>query len=221
MHRAPAAALALLVLSLPTVGAQSSLPSPESVLGYRVGADYKVATYDETVAYLQKLDAASERMVMMRAGTSTQGRPYWMAAISSTANLARLDRYREIARRLAHPADLSEADARQLAREGRAIVHIDGGLHSTAADYAKFIQMILNDGATVPVNFGGRVVWEADMLLVVKDGGINAAKTPEDAVKHIRAMRPFIELPDLALDPKEKLDGVQLAAINVARCSIS
>jgi 2-keto-4-pentenoate hydratase len=66
------------------------------------------------------------------------------------------------------------------------------------------------------VNFGGRVVWEADMLLVVKDSGINAAKTPEDALKHISAMRPFIELPDLALDPKEKLDGVQLTAINVA-----
>jgi 2-keto-4-pentenoate hydratase len=77
-------------------------------------------------------------------------------------------------------------------------------------------KMIVNDGATVPVNFGGRVVWEADMLLVVKDSGINAAKTPEDALKHISAMRPFIELPDLALDPKEKLDGMQLAAINVA-----
>ena len=77
-------------------------------------------------------------------------------------------------------------------------------------------KMIVNDCGTVPVNFGGRVVWEADMLLVVKDSGINAAKTPEDALKHISAMRPFIELPDLALDPKEKLDGVQLAAINVA-----
>ena len=29
-------------------------------------------------------------------------------------------------------------------------------------------------------------------------------------------MRPFIELPDLALAPTEKLDGIQLAAINVA-----
>jgi 2-keto-4-pentenoate hydratase len=77
-------------------------------------------------------------------------------------------------------------------------------------------KMIVNDGATVPVNFGARVVWEADMLLVVKDDGINAARTPEDVLKHISAMRPFIELPDLALDPKEKLDGVQLAAINVA-----
>ena len=116
----------------PRAGAQGpALPSPESVLGHQVGADYKIATYDETVAYFQKLDAASDRMVMMRAGTSTQGRTYWMAAISSAANLAKIDRYREIARRLAHPAGLSEADARQLAREGKAIVHIDGGLHSS------------------------------------------------------------------------------------------
>ena len=107
------------------------LPTPESVLGYQVGADYKIATYDETVAYFQKLDAASDRMTMMRAGTSTEGRTYWLAAVSSAANLAKIDRYREIARRLAHPASLSEAEARQLAREGRAIVHIDGGLHSS------------------------------------------------------------------------------------------
>ena len=59
------------------VGAQApSLPTPESVLGYRVGADYKIATYAETVDYFQKLDAASDRMTMMRAGTSTQGRTY-------------------------------------------------------------------------------------------------------------------------------------------------
>ena len=76
-------------------------------------------------------------------------------------------------------------------------------------------KMILDDGATVPAAYGARGVWEADMLLVVKDEGINGAKTPEEALRHISAMRPFIELPDLALAPSEKLDGMQLAAINV------
>jgi 2-keto-4-pentenoate hydratase len=74
--------------------------------------------------------------------------------------------------------------------------------------------MILKDGATVPAAFGARPVFEADMLLVVKDEGINGAKTPEDAIRHISAMRPFIELPDLVLAPGEKLEGVQLLAIN-------
>lgn len=75
--------------------------------------------------------------------------------------------------------------------------------------------MILKDGAKVPAGFGARPVFEADMLLVVKDEGINATKTPEEALRHISGMRPFIELPDLALDPGEKLEGPQLLAINV------
>lgn len=127
-----AAALALLaLLPVSAARAQATLPSPESVLGHRVGADYKVATYDETIAYFQKLDAASDRLTMMAAGKSTGGRTFWLAAISSAGNLRKLDRYREIARRLARPADLGEAEARQLAREGRVLVHIDGGLHAT------------------------------------------------------------------------------------------
>jgi 2-keto-4-pentenoate hydratase len=54
------------------------------------------------------------------------------------------------------------------------------------------------------------------MLLVVKDEGINQAKTPEEALRHISGIRAFIELPDLALEQGEKLDGTQLMAINVA-----
>lgn len=74
--------------------------------------------------------------------------------------------------------------------------------------------MILPDGAKVPAAFGAKPVFEADMLLVVKDDGINGAKTPEEAIRHISAMRPFIEMPDLVLAPGEKLEGPQLLAIN-------
>ncbi|HYD67700.1 2-keto-4-pentenoate hydratase [Azospirillum sp.] len=76
--------------------------------------------------------------------------------------------------------------------------------------------MLLKDGATVPAGFGARPVWEADMVLVVKDAAINTAKTPEEALKHISGMVPFIELPDLAVGSNVKLDGRQLTAINVA-----
>ena len=76
-------------------------------------------------------------------------------------------------------------------------------------------KMILEDGATVPAAFGAIPVWEADMLLVVKDEGINEAKTPEQVLQHLRGWRPFIELPDLVLAPTEKMNGIQLAALNV------
>ncbi|TDR93114.1 2-keto-4-pentenoate hydratase [Enterovirga rhinocerotis] len=75
--------------------------------------------------------------------------------------------------------------------------------------------MILADGSKVPAAFGARPVFEADMLLVVKDESINTAKTPEEALAALSAMRPFIEMPDLALAQGEKLEAPQLLAINV------
>jgi hypothetical protein len=108
-----------------------SIPAPVSVLGFEPGADFKEATYDQVVSYFQKVDAASDRVTMMQAGRTSQGRPFHFALISSKENLSKIDRYREIARRLAHPEGLTDDEARRLAREGKVFVHVDGGLHAT------------------------------------------------------------------------------------------
>ena len=110
---------------------QSAVPTPESVLGQPVGADFFLATYDESLAYFQALDAASDRVQLVRVGDTSYGLPWYLALISSADNLRNVERYREISLRLAHPEGLTDADARQLAMEGKAIVHIDGGLHAT------------------------------------------------------------------------------------------
>src|SRR3954469_18987821 len=78
------------------------LPTPESVLGFPVGADFKLATYDESIRYFQRLAARRERLKLMEVGRTPEGRPWFLALISSPENLARLDHYREIAQRLAH-----------------------------------------------------------------------------------------------------------------------
>jgi hypothetical protein len=114
-----------------SISAQTRIPTPESVFGFAPGAEHKLATYDQTIDYFKKLDAASDRMTLVEAGTSTQGRTFYFALISSPANLKKVDRHREIARRLSRPEGLSEAQATALAREGKPLVHIDGGLHST------------------------------------------------------------------------------------------
>lgn len=127
----PAVLAALLVAASVSVSAQTRIPTPESVVGFAPGAEFKLATYDQTIDYFKKLDAASDHMTLVAAGTSTQGRTYYYALISTPANLKKVDRYREIARRLARPEGLSEAQALALAKEGKPLVHIDGGLHST------------------------------------------------------------------------------------------
>jgi hypothetical protein len=121
--------LILLVSSI--VIAERGVPTPASVFGFEPGADYKLATYDQSVDYFRKLAASTKYMQLFEAGKTSEGRPMIFALISTPENLSKLDRYREIARRLAHPNSLSEAEARQLAHDGKAFVHLDGGLHAT------------------------------------------------------------------------------------------
>ena len=124
---------AVLALTVPVaiVAQGRAIPSPESVFGFAPGADHKLATYDQVVTYFQQVDAAaiasgsSRRARRPRAGRSTS------RSCRRPQNLANIDRYREIARRLAHPDGLTDDEARRLAREGKAFVHIDGGLHSS------------------------------------------------------------------------------------------
>ncbi|WP_170561866.1 2-keto-4-pentenoate hydratase [Ruegeria atlantica] len=79
-----------------------------------------------------------------------------------------------------------------------------------------FRDMMLNDGASVPSDWGARPVFEADLVLVVGSADINQAETPEDVVHNISAIRPFIELPDLTLAKGEPITPVTLTAIGVA-----
>jgi 2-keto-4-pentenoate hydratase len=77
-------------------------------------------------------------------------------------------------------------------------------------------KMLLKSGATLPGNFGIRPLSEGDLILRVSSDAINQAKTKEEALKNIDAVIPFVELPDLAYDPKVKMNGPALVAINVA-----
>ena len=127
------------------VGAPPGLPAPESVFGFKLGADNTLATYDQSIAYLKKLAAASPSIKLFQAGRTTEGRTMYYALVSSPANLANLDRLRGIARRLAHPEGLTDAQARALAREGKAFVHLDGGCHATEVAGAQMIPQLAYD----------------------------------------------------------------------------
>ena len=134
------AAICAALLSLATArvthaqspGAQgAAIPTPESVLGFRVGADFKLATYEESIAYFQRLAAASDRIELLDVGRTSEGRTWYLAVISAPENLARLEQLRATAQRLAHPAGLGDDEARRLAHEARAFVDISGGLHAS------------------------------------------------------------------------------------------
>ncbi|MDP1651999.1 MAG: hypothetical protein Q8L56_04675 [Rhodocyclaceae bacterium] len=76
-------------------------------------------------------------------------------------------------------------------------------------------KMLLDDGAEVPVKFAAIPFFEADLVVVVKDEGVNQAKTPAEVLKHIASIRPFIELPDLVTAKEQPLSGPIITAFNV------
>ncbi len=66
----------LLLLLLPfTLIAQTS---PDEFLGHRVGADRKLADYNQIQAYFQKLDKESGKIKVLTIGKTTLGKPMIM-----------------------------------------------------------------------------------------------------------------------------------------------
>jgi len=119
MHRIRRLTL-LVILALPAapIGQSHGLPAPESVFSFRPGADYKLATYDQSISYFKKLAAATKSMTLIDAGRTSQGRTMYCALISTPENLAKIDRYREIARQLAVSKSGASVVARDLLQAG-------------------------------------------------------------------------------------------------------
>ncbi|MEN5176275.1 M14 family metallopeptidase [Brevundimonas diminuta] len=114
-----------------TAAPARTLTTPLEAFGHEVGADYHLITYTQFERYLHTLAGQSDRMKLLEIGKSSEGRTQYLSVVSSPRNLANIDRYQEIARRLAKAEGVSEDEARALAAEGKAVVWIDGGLHST------------------------------------------------------------------------------------------
>jgi len=127
--QAPAAT----AVAQPAAAPAARLPitTPRQAYGFGIGDDYQLANYRQMAAYWTRLAGESDRMKLTSIGKTTEGRDQLMAIVSSPENLKNLDRHREIAKRLSQAEGLTDAEARQLAREGKAVVWIDGGLHST------------------------------------------------------------------------------------------
>jgi len=125
-----------------------SVPPPKEVLGFEVGADYHLATFEQAIAYFKVLENASERIKLFDAGKTSMGQTMTYAVISAPENLNNLDNYKGIARRLTMAKGLSSESAKKLAREGKSIVYIDGGLHASECAPAQHNIQLAHDLVT-------------------------------------------------------------------------
>lgn len=106
-----------------------TIPTPKSHFGFDIGDEYMLANYSQAEAYFKKVDEASDRVKLVEIGKTEFGRSQPMMIITAPKNFSQLDRYKEISQKLGR-AEITEEEARSLAREGKPVVWIDGGLHA-------------------------------------------------------------------------------------------
>jgi hypothetical protein len=146
----------LVVTCLSALGAWSErtaraddVPSPESSLGYRPGADYRLAAWGDVVAYFEKVDRASDRVRVRELGKTTEGRPYLAAFVSSPETIKDLDRYRDLQANLSDPRKFQGAADRQRAvAESKPVVAITCSIHSTETASTLMAMELLHELAT-------------------------------------------------------------------------
>ncbi|HEV7518151.1 MAG TPA: M14 family metallopeptidase [Thermoanaerobaculia bacterium] len=143
----------------------ASIPTPESFLGHRVGEDRYLAPYPKVLAYLRAVAAASDRVTVETAGRSTQGNEMVVAVLTSAENQQHLERYREIARRLAAPDGLSAAAAQALVAEGKTIALVTCSIHSTEVGSTQMVMELAHEVATT--TDPEMLRWLSDVILLV------------------------------------------------------
>ena len=141
--------LASLLLSV-ALGAQApaSIQSPEAAFGFKMGADGELADWPGLQRYFETVAAASDRVELVDAGPSTDGRRLIAAIVSAPENIARLEEIRATALRLADPRTIEEPAALALAARQPVIVALGMSIHATEIGATQAAPELLHTLAT-------------------------------------------------------------------------
>ena len=119
-------------LVLPTSAQQQAqIPSPEEFFGFPMGADRRLAHWDDMVEYHQTIAHASDRVVVEELGKTTMGEPYLLVIVSTPETVRDLPRFQAMQQQLANPKGTSPETAELIAQTGKAVVLVGANVHST------------------------------------------------------------------------------------------
>ena len=136
-----------LVLASP--GTPPALPTPEQFLGFRVGADTKLARWDKIVEYFRLVEGASDRVRVRELGKSTEGNAFIALEIAAPDTLKRLDYYRGLQRRLYFQDGVpTDAQRDEIFASGKAVVVVTCNIHSTEIGSSQMVLELVHRLAT-------------------------------------------------------------------------
>jgi len=138
-----------MMLSLTGILAQDAMfTKPADFFGFEPGSDRNLFTYEQLIAYLQKLDGESDRIQMEQIGNSPMGRPMYITFISSEENIGRLEELKKINRELALNPELDKEVLQGMIRDGKVFVLATLSMHSTEVAPSQAAPLIAFDFAT-------------------------------------------------------------------------
>jgi hypothetical protein len=112
--------------------ASKTVPTPQAVLGDVAGAPGKLPYSHEVYQYMRMVEKASPRVKVYSIGTTEEGREMIAVAVSSEANLAKLEENRARLAKLADPRtiQLNDGEADRLVNQSVPVYYITGAIHS-------------------------------------------------------------------------------------------
>jgi Zinc carboxypeptidase len=112
--------------------ASKTVPTPHAVIGDIAGAPGKLPYSHEVHQYMRMVEKASPRVKVFSIGRSEEGREMIAVAVSSEANLAKLDDNRARLGKLADPRTIGmdDAEADTLVDQSVPVYYITGSIHS-------------------------------------------------------------------------------------------
>ena len=120
--------------------ASDTVPSPDKILGYAVGAPGHLTYTKDQYRYYRELEKTTSRVrTFVAPEKSEEGKEQLLVAVGDEASIAKLDRYKEITAKLADPRGINDAEAEQLIGEGKALYWASGSIHSPETGSAEML----------------------------------------------------------------------------------
>ena len=112
--------------------ASKTVPTPEAVLGDVAGAPGILPYAEDVYKYMRMLEKASPRVKVLSIGTTEEGREMIAVALSSDANLKKMEENRALLAKLADPRalKLNDGEADKIVAQAIPIYYITGTIHS-------------------------------------------------------------------------------------------
>ncbi len=143
------ALVSIILFHSSSIYAQETQPvKPDSYFGFTPGSDRNLFTYEKLIGYLQELETVSSRIKLEKIGNSPLGKPMYIVFLSSEKNIAKLDEYKKMNKRLALDPNIPKHERDKMIAEGKVFVLGTLSMHSSEVGPAQSAPLIAYDLVT-------------------------------------------------------------------------